>query len=65
LSWDSITSRSETSTWPAAPGDDLGAGGGIALGVAVVATAGMLATFWRPQPKKAEAAGEPAGQVHG
>jgi putative oxidoreductase len=26
------------------------AGGGIALGVAVVATAGMLATFWRPQP---------------
>jgi putative oxidoreductase len=27
------------------------AGGGIALGVAVVATAGMLATFWRPQPK--------------
>jgi putative oxidoreductase len=38
------------------------AGGGIALGVAVVATAGMLATFWRPQPKKA---GEPAGQGHG
>jgi hypothetical protein len=27
----------------------------------VVATAGMLATFWRPQPKKA---GEPAGQGH-
>jgi putative oxidoreductase len=26
------------------------AGGGIALGVAVVATAGMLATFWRPRP---------------
>ncbi|GAA3204940.1 DoxX family protein [Actinocorallia longicatena] len=24
------------------------AGGGVALGVAVVATAGMLATFWRP-----------------
>ena len=38
---------------------------GIALGVAVVATAGMLATFWRPQPKKAEATGEPAEQVHG
>jgi putative oxidoreductase len=41
------------------------AGGGIALGVAVVATAGMLATFWRPRPKKTEAAGEPAEQVHG
>jgi putative oxidoreductase len=41
------------------------AGGGIALGVAVVATAGMLATFYRPQPKKAETAGEPAEQVHG
>lgn len=26
------------------------AGGGIALGVAVVATAGMLAMFWRPSP---------------
>ena len=25
------------------------AGGGIALGVAVVATAGLLATFWRPK----------------
>jgi putative oxidoreductase len=36
------------------------AGGGVALGVAVVATAGMLATFWRPQPKQAETAGEPA-----
>jgi putative oxidoreductase len=36
------------------------AGGGIALGVAVVATAGLLATFWRPQPVKAS---EPAGQV--
>ena len=24
-------------------------GGGIALGVAVVATAGLLATFWRPK----------------
>jgi putative oxidoreductase len=31
------------------------AGGGVALGVAVVATAGMLATFWRPRPKAAEA----------
>ncbi|SEG88133.1 putative oxidoreductase [Thermomonospora echinospora] len=30
------------------------AGGGIALGVAVVATAGLLATFWRPQPKEAD-----------
>jgi putative oxidoreductase len=30
------------------------AGGGIALGVAVVATAGLLATFWRPEPKVAE-----------
>ncbi len=28
--------------------------GAIALGVAVVATAGLLATFWRPQPEKAE-----------
>jgi putative oxidoreductase len=28
------------------------AGGGIALGVAVVATAGMLATFWRPHPRR-------------
>ncbi|MVZ99789.1 DoxX family membrane protein [Actinomadura sp. LD22] len=27
------------------------AGGGIALGVAVVATAGLLATFWRPKLK--------------
>ena len=31
------------------------AGGAIALGVAVAATAGMLATFWRPQPKDADA----------
>ena len=30
------------------------AGGGIALGVAVVATAGLLATFYRPAPKDAE-----------
>ena len=28
------------------------AGGGIALGVAVVATAGMLATSWRPHPRR-------------
>jgi len=41
------------------------AGGGIALGVAVVATGGLLATFYRPQPRAAEAAGEPAGQVQG
>jgi putative oxidoreductase len=26
-------------------------GGGIALGAAVVATGGLLGTFWRPQPK--------------
>jgi putative oxidoreductase len=26
------------------------AGGGLALGVAVLATAGMLAVFWRPEP---------------
>jgi len=30
------------------------AGGAVALGVAVVATAGLLATFWRPQPQKEE-----------
>ncbi|MEO5878254.1 MAG: DoxX family protein, partial [Streptosporangiaceae bacterium] len=30
------------------------AGGGTALGVAVVATAGLLATFWRPQPTTAD-----------
>ncbi|GAA2401698.1 DoxX family protein [Actinomadura vinacea] len=30
------------------------AGGGIALGVGVVATAGLLATFWRPVPAKAD-----------
>ena len=29
------------------------AGGGIAVGVAVVATAGLLATFWRPATKAA------------
>jgi putative oxidoreductase len=35
------------------------AGGGIAIGVAVVATAGLLATAWRPQPKQLpEAASE-------
>lgn len=36
------------------------AGGGIALGVAVVATAGMLATFWRPQPSLAVVPPAPA-----
>jgi putative oxidoreductase len=41
------------------------AGGGIALGVAVVATGGLLATFYRPRPRVAKAAGEPAGQVQG
>jgi len=30
------------------------AGGGVALGVAVAATAGLLATFWRPAPKTVE-----------
>ncbi|MWA03516.1 DoxX family membrane protein [Actinomadura sp. LD22] len=30
------------------------AGGGIALGVAVVGTGGLLASFWRPAPAKAE-----------
>ncbi|KPI05219.1 DoxX family protein [Actinobacteria bacterium OK074] len=43
------------------------AGGGLALGVAVVATAGLLATFWRPQPKEPEpvagaASSDSAGQ---
>jgi putative oxidoreductase len=39
-------------------------GFGIALGVAVVAVAGMLVTFWRPEPKQAaEAPGESAQQV--
>ena len=32
------------------------AGGAVALGVAVVATAGLLATFWRPAPKPVEQA---------
>ncbi len=43
------------------------AGGGIALGVAVVATGGLLATFYRPSsPPTAEpGAAEPAEQVHG
>ncbi|MBA9005375.1 DoxX family protein [Thermomonospora cellulosilytica] len=41
------------------------AGGGIALGVAVAATAGLLAAFWRPRPKQAEPAepAEPAEQT--
>ncbi|MEV5848637.1 DoxX family protein [Streptomyces sp. NPDC051985] len=30
------------------------AGGGIALGVAVVATSGLLATFWRPRRRAAD-----------
>jgi putative oxidoreductase len=37
-------------------------GGGIALGVAVVATAGMLVTFWRPHPNQAPAPDQPAEQ---
>jgi len=32
------------------------AGGGIALGVAVAATAGMVGLFWRPQPATADSA---------
>jgi putative oxidoreductase len=35
------------------------AGGGIALGVAVVATAGLLGAFWRPRPSP-EPAAEPS-----
>ncbi|MGV9744343.1 DoxX family protein [Rhodococcus zopfii] len=31
------------------------AGGAIALGVGAVATAGLLATFWRPQPQEVAA----------
>jgi putative oxidoreductase len=39
-------------------------GGGVALGVAAVATAGMLATFWRPQRKReSETASESAAAV--
>jgi putative oxidoreductase len=30
------------------------AGGGVALGVAVVATTGMLAIFWRPKRERDE-----------
>ena len=30
-----------------------------------LADGGLLATFYRPQPRAAEAAGEPAGQVQG
>jgi putative oxidoreductase len=41
------------------------AGGGIALGVAVAATAGLLATFYRPQPQAAPSADEPTEQVQG
>jgi putative oxidoreductase len=36
------------------------AGGGIAVGAAVVATAGLLAAFWRPNPRQAGT--EPAEQ---
>jgi putative oxidoreductase len=35
-------------------------GGGVALGVAVLATAGLLATFYRPAPAPAPAAPAPA-----
>jgi putative oxidoreductase len=37
------------------------AGGGLALGVAVVATAGLLATFWRPAPAQ-PAPAQPAAE---
>jgi putative oxidoreductase len=37
------------------------AGGGLALGVAGVATTGLLAAFWRPQ-EQASGAAEPAGE---
>ncbi|MEV5846951.1 DoxX family protein [Streptomyces sp. NPDC051985] len=41
-------------------------GAGIALGVAVVATAGLLATFWRPRPAPEPApAPEPVEQEAG
>lgn len=36
------------------------AGGGIALGAAIVATAGLLATFWRPEREPAGQTGEQA-----
>ena len=38
------------------------AGGGIALGVAVLATAGLLATFWQPPWRQPAAAEETAEQ---
>jgi putative oxidoreductase len=34
-------------------------GGGVALGVAVLATAGLLATFYRPAPAAASAPAAP------
>jgi putative oxidoreductase len=40
------------------------AGGGIALGVAVAAVAGLLATCYRPAPKPADATGTPAEPRH-
>lgn len=42
-------------------------GGAIALGVAVVATGGLLGTFWRPEPKteaEREADAEPEADAH-
>jgi putative oxidoreductase len=39
------------------------AGGGIALGVGVVATGGLLATFWRPAAKPAKQAPQPAAET--
>ena len=40
------------------------AGGGVAVGVAVAAVAGMLSTFYRPEPAEASA-DEPAEQLPG
>jgi putative oxidoreductase len=39
------------------------AGGGIALGVAVLATAGLLATCWRPPPRPAPAPAQPQAEA--
>lgn len=41
------------------------AGGGIALGAAVLATGGLLATFWQPPWRQSAATTEPAEQGQG
>lgn len=38
------------------------AGGGVALGVAVAATAGLLGVFWRPEPTTTEPTAEPTAE---